>query len=246
MADDRNGTISSVPKRSTVVLNSSDLALSPFLPSLVDLLNYIFTYAHVNGVPGKSFLPVENKRFDSGPQQLPNELGPDGFCIIMFEESEGFEKKIIASGSAKPFKPFKEGEVHGSKTNMLFKRDPKAVQPEDGLNGAKKNEARWELLAFGVEKDLKGQGVGGLLTEIAIAEIRRRVAAEWKAKQSTTEGGSADAEPKIVLMLSTMQDLNEPYYLRRGWTTTATKRFEPGTWGSRDGFGIVEMVKPLD
>lgn len=47
-------------------------------------------------------------------------------------------------------------------------------------------------------------------------------------------------------MLSSMQELNETYYAKRGWTTTGVRRFQPGTMGSRDGFGVVEIMKIVD
>ncbi len=47
-------------------------------------------------------------------------------------------------------------------------------------------------------------------------------------------------------MLSTMQDVNETYYLKRGFKTMDVKTFPPGTQGSRDGFSVAEMVKVLE
>ena len=94
------------------------------------------------------------------------------------------------------------------------------------------NQSRWELLAFGTDVSLMGQGLAGQLTELTNAEIRRRAAAEGKTK--------------IVLMLSTMRDVNEPYYLKRGYKTMSVKTFPPGTQGSKDGFSVAEMVKVLE
>ena len=68
---------------------------------------------------------------------------------------------------------------------------------------------------------------------------------EGEDKQRKLDGG--EKKKQIVLYLSTMQELNEGYYLRRGWTTTGLRRFDGGDVpGSPDGFGIVEMVKVLE
>ena len=252
------------PRRSLIILDSAHLAESPYLVPTAELLNEVFQQAHLHGCPGKELLSASVRRFQSGPQQLVDEIGPDGFCIIMFDEADtgaDKEKVIIASGSAKPYKAPAEGKTHGSSTNMLFKRKPVASNPPSldaagtSLDGSSSNEARWELLAFGTDLRLKGQGIAGQINDLAVAEIRRRVEANWRTTKAAKadEGalgqdieGKASTMPKVVLMLSTLQELNETYYLRRGWKTTSVRRFEPGTNDSKDGFGVVEMIKPLD
>ena len=62
------------------------------------------------------------------------------------------------------------------------------------------------------------------------------------------EGGEEKEKGKnteILLMLSSLQELNESYYQKRGWSTTNIRRFPKGTMGSQDGFGVVEMMKVI-
>jgi hypothetical protein len=61
-------------------------------------------------------------------------------------------------------------------------------------------------------------------------EIRRR-----------TKGNGKE----VHIILSTLKEANFKYYLKRGYTMTAEKKFEPGFHGSRDGFSVVEMAKKL-
>lgn len=79
--------------------------------------------------------------------------------------------------------------------------------------------------------------------EMTVRENRRRVAAESVVLE---EDGWVGERGKIVLLLSTMQELNEGYYAKRGWKATVLRRFPPGTMGSRDGFGVIEMMKIID
>ena len=217
-------------QRPTILSLSAELSKSPHLDALKTLLDDVFDWAHVSAIPGKEFLPDKMGRLQSGPQQLVSEIGPDGFCIVMFEGEIG--GKVIATASAKPYKPTKAGESHGSEVNMMFKRAPgKDPMDADVVGTDIENQSRWELLAFATDITLMGQGIAGRLTDLTYAEIRRRAAAEGKGK--------------IVLMLSTMQDLNEPYYLKRGFQTMSVRSFPPGTQGSRDGFSVAEMVRVL-
>jgi len=163
-----------------------------------------------------------------------DELGPSGFSFIQFAAGEG--SQIIGTASAKPFTESKAGAPTDGHHRLLFKRPPPTEDSQAGkMAGELDNERaeRWEVLIMAVDPQLQGQGIAGALMEMVVVEIRRRVA----------EGGK---EGKIVLMLSAMQELNEGYYLKRGWSTTGKRRFERGTMGSRDGFSVVEMVKIID
>ena len=239
------------PDARTIILTISDLADSPHFPALYSLENEAFNHAHMYGVSGKQFL---NQGRFTQPQDMLDEIGPDGFCMIMFEHG-GENAEIIGSISAKPFtiatqKPETNGDQH---PRLLFKRAPpeKIDEVVEGETGEK-----WELLAMAVALRVKGKGVAGLLMEECIEEIRREIALAAEADTDSMEavikrgeGGMANGpgekgeDKKIVLYLSTLQDINEGYYLRRGWRTTSVKRVEKGTAGAIDGFGIVEMIK---
>lgn len=229
--------------RQTFILSPSALSTSHHLRPLASLVNKSFSHSAVHGCPGKEFLPPSGRRLES-PQQLVQEIGPDGFCVILLEDEQG--GRVIGTASAKPYSHTKEGTVHGNEVNMMFKRQPVAVI---ATNGTAPTEApdtdhlasEWEILAMAVDVDMQGQGIAGTLMESTVQEVRTRAA----AASAAADDWEGEHSPKIVLMLSTMQELNERYYTKRGWTTTAVRRFEPGTANSRDGFGVAEMVKVL-
>lgn len=172
---------------------------------------------------------------------------------------------LIATGSAKPYVPTKsEGEV-GDKGHLLFKRPPpNRNEPEADTEGRREGEddiwPKWEILAMAVHPTLQGRGLASTLLGQVIEEIKIRAASSIPSPTSTNQnsvnsrGGLATGNPreevvgkgKVMLMLSTMLELNESYYLKRGFISTAVRRFEPGTMGSRDGFSVVEMMRWVD
>ena len=173
-----------------------------------------------------------------------DEIGPDGFCVITFEHTSE-NAAIIGSVSAKPFTVAtqKHEADEGVHPRLLFKRAPpeKIDEAVEGETGEK-----WELLAMAVALRVKGKGVAGLLMEKCVEEIRRRVTSAAAADIGSKEVNRSwkDREDRnIVLYLSTLQEINEGYYLRRGWRTTNVKSVEKGTAGSLLDFHIAEMVK---
>ncbi|KAL9633175.1 MAG: hypothetical protein Q9164_004863 [Protoblastenia rupestris] len=231
------------PNAHTILLSTATLTTSPHLTPLIALANAAFSHSHTNGVSGKEFMPATVTRFPQAKSML-DDLGPNGFCLIMFETGEE-ESDIIGTISAKPFIETKAGHDTSIHPSSLFKRPPPptkhdAEAQEKAIESAEDPEAsKWELLASAVALRVKGKGVASMLLEKCIEEIRRRAAEEHKRK------GLREEEGKVALYLSTMQEVNEAYYLRKGWRTTGIRRFAPGTWGGKDGFGIVEMVRVL-
>ena len=125
---------------------------------------------------------------------------------------------------------------------------------------------------YGRGTTLQGRGIAGQIMGLTVEEIKRRVVesknegherrhgmnCEGRNNRGGDEKGHDDDDDdnvgrkekekkrekgEVLLMLSSMQELNEAYYAKRGWETTGVRRFPPGTMGSRDGFGVVEMMK---
>lgn len=227
------------------------------MPALFTLINRSFTTGHNSA--GRSLLPPSEYARLRTYTQLGDEVGADGFTWITFlhtnasasasdkggegrEREEKEEKgKVIGSASAKPYHLPCADNGNESKKDVpdsvpLFKRQP-------GTERELQEHAllpKWEILVTVVDVELQGRGLAKELMDITLAEIRRRVS------QGRDEGEEGKGEGKILLLLSTMQELNETYYAKRGWTTTGLRRFLPGTMGSRDGFGVVEMMRVVD
>ena len=179
-------------------------------------------------------------------------------------KQEGNGDRVIATASAKPYIPPKpdNNEAGGEKrSEKLFKRQPGT----DNALAAYAELPKWEILCMVVEPTLQGRGIAGLLMGLMIEEIKRRVVQNEEGGHERGYGGDGRVNSKgkndrgnvkgevdgrkekgkgeVLLMLSSMQELNESYYAKRGWETTGVRRFPPGTMGSRDGFGVVEMMK---
>ena len=165
---------------------------------------------------------------------------------------------LIATVSAKPYVPTQQPKAGGNieeKSHLLFKRPP----PPD-RNGPKacteegtgdEGWPKWEVLAMAVHPSLQSRGLASSLGDQVIAEIKARASLSISRIDGiqASYSGNVDGERevgkkgKVMLMLSTMKEINEARYLRMGFVATAERRFEPGTMGSRDGFSVVEMKR---
>lgn len=226
----------------TFILPSNTLSNFPELPDLFALLNRTYTHAHLHGTDHPIF-PDHVGRL-SRPDQLATEIGSEGFCIVAFSATEEAKTgKLIGTASAKPYHAEKSRHGASGEVNLMFKR-PTPVQclrntlavSGEGLGGQMGEDAlpAWELLAMAVEPELQGKGISTQLLNLALDEIRKRVALETKIENT-----------KVTILISTMKELNEGYYLKRGWKTTEERRFPPGTGGSPSGFTVNDMVRVI-
>ena len=260
----------------TLLLSPNSLNASLHLPALFKLINHSFNISHNS--KGRSLLPSSPTSRLKTHIQLSEEIGPDGFTIIMvaqdssaqvYGEGEGKQEgrgdMVIATASAKPFippAPHNNESGREQAGEKLFKRQPGT----DNALTAYAELPKWEILCTCVEPTLQGRGIAGQLMGLTIEEIKRRVMENkdggyerrhegngemngedknhhQKNEEADAEETKEKAKGELLLMLSSMQELNESYYAKRGWQTTGVRRFPPGTMGSRDGFGVVEMMK---
>ena len=248
----------------TLLLSPVSLNASLHLPALFKLINHCFNVSHNS--KGRSLLPSSPTSRLKTHNQLSEEIGPDAFTIIMLAQDtstqvrgeeigkrEGDGDTVIATASAKPYvppEPYNNEAGIGETSEKLFKRQPGG----DKAFAAYAELPKWEILCMCVEPTLQGRGIAGQLMGLTVEEIKRRVvegtgeAQESKMGQKNVYGEDRNgtkekAKGEVLLMLSSMQELNESYYAKRGWQTTGVRRFPPGTLGSRDGFGVVEMMK---
>lgn len=237
------------PNVHTIILSGASLASSPYLIPLFTLTNDAFSYSHSESVAGKEYLPKSMGRYRQ-PTDIFDELGPEGFCMLAFEDAESTE--IIGTISARPFNAQRVEKGEKNHARFLFKRAPSthATTLRNGRDATEKagkvqeveqalldpDIENWELLASVVTFRVKGMGLASKLMEMCIDELRRMSLIKYRDR-----GGQG--EVKMGLYLSTMKELNEEYYLKRGWVTTAENKIEKGVMGSRDGFSVAEMVR---
>ena len=102
----------------------------------------------------------------------------------------------------------------------------------------------WELKVLAVDPSLYRMGIGSMLQDIAEAEIKKRVTlARVQIEKVTTESaGPGD----ILFTLTTLAEVNEKYYKRRGYRTTQMVPLKLGQLGNIKECHIAHMEKVLE
>lgn len=148
-----------------------------------------------------------------------------------------------------------------SDVNRMFKR-PEPVLPippkpttnasshmeeEDGEEKWGKDIPSYEILAMAVSPELQGRGIASQLLDATVRTIRERVRETNLSalEAGIGEGGGAGGEKggRVKILLSTLKELKEEYYVRKGWKSTHERRFPAGVGGSEEGFGVVDMIR---
>ena len=260
-------------KTNTSTLPPAILAQSPHLPSVVKLLNYAYDQSHMKSglLP-----PDPTTRLQSQTQlshelepdgftilMFSSEISQDEDVEgLMTNREDG--ATLIATVSAKPYAltQLNEDQLR-AKTHLLFKRPPSNHNGSNASMDERRDKEddgwpKWEILAMAVHPTLQGRGLASRLLEQVIAEIKSRASASLprhRHDQSGVDGANQAenlddegkvAKGKVMLMLSTMLEINEAYYLKRGFISTDVRKFGPGTMGSRCGFSAVEMMRFVD
>ena len=233
-----NGTTSPLqpppPEGLTTTLYSpTALLASPHLPQIAHLVNAAFAGSHIVG--SLEHLPKDIIRLDA-PEQLGDEVGPEGFTIVLFAHAGGWGTPI-ATASAKPWKANAGDGGVGSETVRLFKRKSAAAALSTTTNTSSNERdslPKWEILIMAVDPAHRKRGLATYLINAVIQEIKYRV-------YTLLPSINNPRQEKIVLLLTTMKEMNETYYVTKGFVTTSERRFEKGAVGSREGFSVVEM-----
>ena len=201
------------------------------------LINRSFSHGETKG---KQLLPATSSRLQHDGQ-LVTEYSPDGFVYVLFKNdfnvlggkseniAQNHRNRIpIASIGAKPFVlPILPPDL--PEKSKAFKRTV-------DLGGDA--YIQYEIKLLVVDPSHQGHGLGGKLFEVLVGEIRRRVD---EMNRALEEAGETKREGK--LLLTTLGELNEPFYERRGFVTTYSRRYEPPTFGTVDGFTVVHMER---
>ncbi|KAL8960056.1 MAG: hypothetical protein Q9193_003179 [Seirophora villosa] len=237
--NDRSLPLSTLQLYSATSLRESHADL--LLP-LTALINLCYSVSHTSS-PHGILLPYSYQRLSTQASFL-DEVGVEGFTFIMSIQTLEGEQVPIASASAKPFKELGHHEVmQGSELLREFKRkaapgldptsrfeaikDCDSTETQEALNSLRADITlpKWEIICNVVHPNYQKRGLAAEMYNALIEEMRRR-----------------EPEPKrIHLVITTMKELREAYYQKRGFVTTGEKRFGKGVGGSEVGFSVVEM-----
>ncbi|KAG9004180.1 hypothetical protein FRB94_002611 [Tulasnella sp. JGI-2019a] len=218
----------------------------PYLTPFRGLVNATFRAQASDGLFSSDVVRLKTD------DQLCAELGGDYFMYILSSPipSDG-APRLYASASGKPYTPkVFTGGVPKDHT-MAFQRTEEFDM---------ENEEVWELKVLVVDPTLQKKGLGTLLLNLVEAEVAKRVAEkqlqllkmEDLANSGTEEangehrtGVHVPKNKKAILTLDAIREINEGYYVRRGFVTTEIRAQRKGTLGSNREWETVWMQKDV-
>ena len=228
----------------TYSITSLEADHAHLLPQLTTLINLCYSVSHTSSAHG-ILLPYSSKRLQTDTS-LIGEVGKDAFVLVLsIQNSEGQEEPI-ATATAKPFKELGPTDlVQGNELLKHFKR--RAAAPTSASLKANQNlgsssgpdtvtspgqvtdAPKWEIVCNVVHPHYQKRGIAAQMFDALVKEIRTRE--------------SESGQRRIHFVITTMKELNENYYQKRGFVTTREQRFDKGVGGSEVGFSVVEMEK---
>lgn len=234
---------------------SRDLASVSKLDPLCDFANYVFADRQSH-YPEMGF--EEGQRFEQ-PRDFQDEMGPSGITFLQHgqdsQDPDG-NIKIIATAGCKPWnislkldervermreeRRAREAELpKGSDANAggfytkvheeQLVESLEKVGPMVHSDG-QDDVPRWEVMTVCVHPDWQKQGLAEKLLEVVTEEVGSQVKAQGKG-------------PRFKLMVRTMKEINEKYWLSKGFKPVGEKFFEPGLFGSPTGFHILDLSR---
>ena len=227
------------------------LPSSPFLPLLPPLLNPAFRIGHSS----TGTLPLELDRLQSD-EQFYDELQEDSWSYFLYytpdttsnlesDEKTGVPNSLLASVAFQPFRPDfaltnRKGSDRVKEASKTFKTV--SIPVPEGCQA-------WEVRLLAVDLSVQRQGVAMWMMKCLEAEVIRKAREAAGAAGALHTGAQektmVNGELKIQLRLSTIREINEGFWMRRGFRTTVEKKLPPGCWGSPNGFTMLEMAKDL-
>ncbi|KAL8771606.1 MAG: hypothetical protein Q9209_003049 [Squamulea sp. 1 TL-2023] len=236
-------------------IRANDLVETPELRSLWEFMNYAFAHsAQQYPEMGVS----EGKRFEQ-PSDFTKEMGIDGVTFIHYASSSGDPNgngTIIATAGCKPWSPamkldervkrMKEerearekepanAQERGNDSFYTKEHEDQLLQQIEKLGPMTDDDEqddipRWEVMTVCVHPEWQKKGLADRLLEKVAEEVSSQV-------KSLNQG------PEFKLMVRTMKEINEKYWLSKGFKPMREMFFEPGLFGSPTGFHIVDLSR---
>lgn len=210
------------------LLPHSLLSTSEFLPLLPPLFNPAFSASH--GESG--VLPAEIERLPSDTQIL-QELAPDSCTYLIYAKPASSATALPVLYACASFQPY-TGAFPPEMPEAAKKfADPPTPLPEGTI--------AWSIKLLVVELHVQKQGIGSSLFSLLETEVRKRAS-------TIREARAASGKPpvkEVQLKLSTIKEINQGFWVKKGFTVVGEKGHPPGTYGSKTGFTTSDMVKVL-
>lgn len=201
---------------------SRDLEAAGLIPGMHDLINEAFAISH-----GRTrAMPAEVLRLQSKEQLVLELSGPGTFTYVITYTGTN---DVIGVASAKKYKSTPSRQP-------VSVENPKSAFTRTGPS--QENTEGFELSTMAVDPSLQRQGLAGLLMNLVDREVKRRFLL------AREEQGRPDLG--LVMLLTTIKEINGQFYARKGWQADYETFQEPGWRGSENGFTVVHMSKNVE
>ena len=211
------------------LLTQPQLAESRLLALLPPLMNPAFRISHTTS----GVLPAEVDRLQS-KMQILQELGSDASTYILYSSSTSTAPNTVSALLATAsFQPFTGGFPADMSNNAKSFKNAPAPLPEGCI--------AWELKLMAVDPQIQKRGVASTLLSIIEADVQKRASAISAAKAANGESLIKETQ----LKLSTIREINEEFFLKKGFKVVGEKKHPPGTYGSKTGFTTSDLTKVL-
>lgn len=233
-------------------------------PDLANTTKLILLWQFANDVFNESLRQRPDLGFNKGkrfeqPQDFLEEMGPNAITFIQYgRKPQALDGKaeIIATAGCKPWhialkleervermreerraKERESAQDRGRSDQGFYTKEHEdqllkqleKVGPMEHSDG-QEDVPRWEVMTVCVHPDWQKQG----LAEKLLDTVRKEVSSQVKAQGKV---------PRFKLMVRTMKEINEKYWLSKGFKPVGEKFFEPGLFGSPTGFHITDFTR---
>lgn len=201
----------------------------------------------------------EGKRFEQ-PEDFIEEMGPGGVTFIQYgpdsQQGPGGSAKIIATAGCKPWsnaykldqrvkrmreereareKGMTNGQASSGEGFYTKAHEEQLLQQLENIESVTHSDGqddvpRWEVMTVCVRLELQKQGLAEKLLELVTDEVSSQVKAQGKG-------------PRFKLVVRALKEINEKYWLSKGFKPVGEKFFEPGIFGSPTGFHMLDLTR---
>ena len=203
----------------------SQLLKSPLIPKLRIMVNRAFSISHADF----RTLPAHLDRLQR-EQDFHDQVGSDpGTFTYIVTDDESNEVLATASAHRYVAPVYEVSAVTGGRSVFGRQKGP------GGKDESERDEDAdmWELKLAAVDPDLQRQGLASYLIRLVEAEVVKRFKASGEHK-------------KLVMLLTSIKEINEVFYGKRGYGFDYETVHEKGFMGSEGGFSIIHMSKVMD
>jgi GNAT superfamily N-acetyltransferase len=135
---------------------------------------------------------------------------------------------VIGVASAKRYKSITSAPEHIGVQKRAFTR----------IGASAPNTEGFELSSMAVSPSIQRQGLAGLLMALVVEEVKRRFL--------ITRAASGPPDLGLVMLLTTVKEINTAFYTRRGYQIDYETSHEAGFLGSENGFSVAHMSKKVE